>query len=107
MAPPGGASLYVELADRHEEPSIERVLDALKEMNAITDPGDVRFWELRESDYAYVLFDSAHEEATRTIRAWLEGAGVRTCGRYGSWIYSSMEDSLIEGMEAAAWAKSQ
>jgi protoporphyrinogen oxidase len=107
MAPTGGASLYVELTDREGEPPIERILEALKEMNAITDPADVRFWELRDTDYAYVLFDDAHEEATRTIKAWLDEVGVRTCGRYGSWIYSSMEDSLIEGMEAAAWAESQ
>jgi protoporphyrinogen oxidase len=107
MAPTGGASLYVELADREKEPPIDRILEVLKEMSVITDPGDVRFWELRETDYAYVLFDAAHEEATQTIKAWLAEVGVHTCGRYGSWIYSSMEDSLIEGMEAAAWAESQ
>ena len=36
---------------------------------------------------------------------WLRGVGVRACGRYGAWIYNSMEDSIIQGMEAAAWAE--
>jgi hypothetical protein len=33
--------------------------------------------------------------------------GVRSCGRNGALIYNSMEDSIIQGMEAALWAQSK
>jgi protoporphyrinogen oxidase len=104
MAPPGGGSLYVELADRKAEPVVTDVLAALATMGAIASPEDVRFWELHDVEHAYVLFDDVHGEATHKIRTWLEHVGVRSCGRYGAWTYCSMEDAIISGMEAAEWA---
>jgi hypothetical protein len=51
-----------------------------------------------------VLFDERHASATATLLSWLEGLGIRSCGRYGAWIYNSMEDSLLSGLAAAQWA---
>lgn len=105
MAPPGGGALYVELADRSGEPDMPVIIKHLVEMGALAAPDDIAFSELHEVECAYVLFDDACEAATRTIHEWLAEVGVRSCGRYGAWIYNSMEDSIIQGMEAAAWAK--
>jgi protoporphyrinogen oxidase len=107
MAPPEAGSLYVELTDRSGTPDVSGVLQALEHMGAITAVADVTFAEVREIEYAYVIFDDAYEESTRTILEWLEGVGIRSCGRYGAWIYNSMEDSIIQGMEAAIWAQSR
>jgi protoporphyrinogen oxidase len=105
MAPPGGGSLYVELTDREHDPDIPAILQALTKIGAITGPDDVRFADQRDIEYAYVIFDDAYTASTRTIFEWLEGVGIRSCGRYGAWIYNSMEDSIIQGMEAALWAE--
>jgi protoporphyrinogen oxidase len=105
MAPPGCGSLYVELNEREGDPRLPEVLQALVHAGAITAVDDVAFTELREIEYAYVVFDDAYEQCTHTIHQWLHGMGVRSCGRYGSWIYNSMEDSIIQGMEAAIWAR--
>lgn len=105
MAPPGCGALYVELTDRERAPDEPAIVAALAAMGAITSPGDVRFVEQRDIEYAYVVFDDAHAGATATIHAWLATRGIRSCGRYGAWVYSAMEDALLDGMEAAAWAE--
>lgn len=107
MAPPGCASLYVELTDRSSPPRLDDVLGALAQMGAITDPGDVAFTQVRDVPHAYVVFDDAYEAALAEISGWLERVGVRSCGRYGAWIYNSMQDCIVEGMEAAQWAEAR
>ncbi len=107
MAPPGCSSLYVELNERSGPVDVPAVLQALAEIGAIGRVDDVLFTATREIEYAYVVFDDAHAAATRTILEWLEAAGIRSCGRYGAWVYNSMEDSVIAGREAAAWAEGQ
>jgi protoporphyrinogen oxidase len=107
MAPPGGASLYVELTDRTADPDLPSVMDHLVRMGAVTAASDVRFVEQHDVEHAYVLFDAAWESATKAILGWFEGVGVRSCGRYGAWVYNAMEDCIVAGMEAAAWARSR
>ena len=107
MAPRGRASLYVELNER-EGPVDERaVAAALAEIGAVRRVEDIAFMDIREGEYAYVVFDDAYASSTKTIHDWLARVGVRSCGRYGAWIYNSMEDSMIQGLEAAGWAKDQ
>jgi protoporphyrinogen oxidase len=86
---------------------ISEILQALAEIGAITAPADVVRAEVREVEYAYVVFDDSYDESTKGIHQWLESVGVRSCGRYGAWVYNSMEDSIIQGMEAALWADSK
>jgi len=104
MAPPGCSSLYVELSAREGAIDLAAVLQGLVEVGALAAVDDVLFTAVREIEYAYVVFDDAHAAATRTIFAWLEQVGIRSCGRYGAWVYNSMEDSVIQGREAAGWA---
>lgn len=105
MAPPGAGSLYVELDDRDAEPDLPSIAAGLVEIGALARVEDIRFTRRRKVEYAYVMFDEAHAAATARLLAWLEGQGVRSCGRYGAWIYNSMEDSLLSGLAAAQWAE--
>ena len=107
MAPEGCSSLYVELSEREGPLDLPAVVRGLVEIGAIDSAEDVLFTAEREIEYAYVVFDDAHAAATRTIFAWLARVGVHSCGRYGAWVYNSMEDSMIQGREAAAWAEGQ
>ena len=48
---------------------------------------------------------NAHAWSVRaTALAWLEEQGIVCAGRYGAWNYSSMEDALLMGRDAAARA---
>ncbi len=104
MAPKGRGSLYVELEDRDNAPDRAQIAQALVEMGTISRVEDVDFMTLRDIEYAYVVFDDAWKDCRATLLEWLMSKGIHSCGRYGAWVYNSMEDSMIQGMEAAAWA---
>jgi protoporphyrinogen oxidase len=107
MAPPGCSGLYVELAERDAPLDLAEVVRGLVAVGAVASAEDVLFAEERRIEYAYVVFDDAYAAARAEVMAWLARAGVHSCGRYGAWVYNSMEDSLIQGREAAAWAEGQ
>ncbi|UQA61086.1 protoporphyrinogen/coproporphyrinogen oxidase [Polyangium aurulentum] len=107
MAPPGKANLYVELADRAEPNLPEllpRVAEGLVEMGLIDSPRAIRFARVRRIDHAYVVFDHDYFPSLEAIVPFLEANRIVTAGRYGGWNYSSMEDALRFGREAAAKA---
>ncbi len=105
MAPAGRGSFYVELSDRRSglraEDVMPDVADAMIATGAIQSRDDVLFAEMKELKYAYVVFDDHYFEAVGTITRWLEQHGIYPRGRYGSWIYNSMEDSLMAGRDTA------
>lgn len=104
MAPAGGASLYVELADRQavDETQIRNAVAGLTEAGALASPDDVLFAEPRFIEYAYVVFDAHYYEATAAIFRYLEDHAIFPRGRYGAWTYNAMEDCVLAGREVAA-----
>jgi protoporphyrinogen oxidase len=107
MAPSGRSSLYVELALR-ERPNLDQLLpgvfSGLTEMGVIERRSDVAFVRLRHLEHAYVIYDRHHSSALRVIEAFFGSLGIVSTGRYGGWNYSSMEDALDFGEDAARWA---
>jgi protoporphyrinogen oxidase len=105
MAPPGGGSLYVELAERGPLPPkgrlLQQVARGLRAAGVIERPDDVLFADLREIEHAYVIFDHHYYAATHLLREWLEERDVFPRGRYGYWTYNSMEDCILAGRDVA------
>jgi protoporphyrinogen oxidase len=105
MAPPGNGSFYVELSDRGAMPKVSDILpgvaQAMVAAGAITSADDVLFAELKELKYAYVVFDDHYYGAVEKLTQYLERHEVYPRGRYGSWIYNAMEDSILAGREVA------
>jgi protoporphyrinogen oxidase len=104
MAPPGCASICVEMADRGPitDQVVRDTTAALVEAGALGAAGDVVFAEPKQIEYAYVVFDQHYYRATRTIFAFLEAQGIHPRGRYGAWTYNAMEDCVLAGREVAA-----
>jgi protoporphyrinogen oxidase len=104
MAPPGCASICVEMSDRGpvSDATIGDVAAALTAAGALTSPTDVVFAERKEIQYAYVVFDDNYYPATRAIFSFLEANGIYPRGRYGAWTYNAMEDCVLAGREVAA-----
>jgi protoporphyrinogen oxidase len=104
MAPAGGSSLYVELADRAPvtDASVRDALTGLAEAGAIANMEDVVFAEPKHIEYAYVVFDHHYYAATTSIFRFLEANDIYPRGRYGSWTYNAMEDCVLAGREIAA-----
>jgi protoporphyrinogen oxidase len=105
MAPPGCGSLYVELSDRGPLPSVEKLLpevaQALCAAGVLARPDDILFADLREIEYAYVVFDHNYYDALAKLIPFLESHAIFPRGRYGSWTYNSMEDCLLLGRQVA------
>jgi protoporphyrinogen oxidase len=107
MAPSGKSNLYVELADRNEphlESLLPRVANGLLDMGLIDSPQQIRFARVRRIDHAYVIFDHAYFSSLEVVLPYLEKNRIVTTGRYGGWNYSSMEDALRFGRDAAGRA---
>jgi protoporphyrinogen oxidase len=104
MAPPGKACFYVELADRREPDMSTLVPDvarAMVEMGLVGGEADVEVAKLRKIDWAYVVFDHHYFASLEAITPFLEANAIVSAGRYGGWNYSSMEDALMFGRDAA------
>lgn len=108
MAPPGKAGLYVELSSR-EPPQLDSLLPAvaraLIEMKIIGRSEDIAFARVRLMEHAYVVFDRFYYSALEKVKDFLREQNIISCGRYGGWDYSCMEDALLAGREAARRAK--
>ena len=108
MAPPGKANLYIELSSR-QKPDMNTLLpqvkQALVEMQFIKRQEDVLFADLQLIDHAYVVYDHNYVGAVAAITPFLEQERIVSAGRYGGWNYSSMEDALLFGRDAARKAR--
>jgi protoporphyrinogen oxidase len=105
MAPPGRGSLYVELSDRGAMPKVDDIMpdvaQALAAAGAINSADDVLFAEIKELKYAYVVFDDNYYSCVEKLITYFESNQVFPRGRYGSWIYNAMEDSILAGRDVA------
>lgn len=107
MAPKGKACMYIELTDRRE-PDMAQLLPSvaasLTEMGFIENPRQVLFAKKRTIDHAYVIYDHAYYASVDTVQSFLKDRDILSTGRYGGWNYSSMEDALLFGRDAARLA---
>ncbi len=104
LAPPGCRSYQVEMAAPGPIPAAEAeaaALEALRALRFLRSPEEVLFAETHAIPYAYAIHDQDYGEARRLVRGWLEARGLFTAGRGGAWEYSSMEDALLSGRDAA------
>ncbi len=108
MCPPGHAALYVEVGVPHGalgEVDIHRdleprVLAALSELGWV-DPGTITAKVVHVIPCAYVHHTPERERVLPRILEKLHACDVYPIGRYGQWDYTSMEDSIYSGIEAA------
>jgi protoporphyrinogen oxidase len=104
LAPPGCRSFYVEMSGAGPVPAAEAEAAArlaLLELGMIHSESDVLFAEVRAIPRAYVIHDRAYGPARDEVRGWLAARDVLVAGRSGNWEYSSMEDAILGGREAA------
>jgi protoporphyrinogen oxidase len=106
LAPPGHQSFYVEYGNRGGD--LDRkwaeaeAVKGLVRCGMLASEKDVLFAVSRDIPNAYVLYDRDYGPAREKILQFLSAGGIETAGRYGRWEYSSMEDAIIAGRDAAA-----
>jgi len=105
LAPPGKSSLYVELANdsiASKDDIISSLTEFLIETGSIQSAKQVLFTAFREHPWGYVIFDDNCANARQEIIDFYADKGVLSIGRYGGWTYNSMEDAIIDGINAAS-----
>ncbi len=104
LAPAGKSSLYVEVANNVVVSDADvkvAVRQFLTERGWLDSPDQVEVEEVRHIRYGYVVFDEHYFPAKEAILPYLKAQGVHSLGRYGAWVYSSMEDALMDGFNYA------
>lgn len=104
LSPPGTSSFYVEYSHHGELSRAFCEKQALVDLlgsRMIHQTDDVLFAKAIEIPHAYVLYDDAYGPAKTEIMNFLGSVGIETAGRYGQWEYSSMEDAILAGRQAA------
>ncbi len=106
MAPEGTSSICAEIAYRgglglSERELIDRTLADLRKTGLLKSDDRVVTTRAVHFPVAYVLYDHLRDSSLKTIMEFLRAHGILSTGRYGAWEYSSMEDAVLEGKQAA------
>lgn len=105
LAPPGCRSLYVEVSHPRGAPvpaTDEEVLQALRRVGLAAENEEPAVMARTTLDCAYVIMDRGYGAARARLLAWLESERILSVGRYGAWVYDSMEGAIQQGQRAAA-----
>jgi protoporphyrinogen oxidase len=106
VAPPGASSVTAEVAFSAARPldraaTVRQVKADLERIGILRRGDRIGVEAVFEIPCAYVLYDHARRGAVDSIQAYLKSRGILSVGRYGAWEYSSMEDAITGGREAA------
>lgn len=102
-------SMYIEIGYNKDEKitkeEIEKQLDLtlknLKESGIIDESMKLVDHETIIMDPAYVHIETETTKKIDALKEEFKEKGVYTIGRYGAWIYNSMEDSMVKAKELA------
>lgn len=106
VVPRGCASLYVERSllpgetfDAGEV--FESAIDGLKKAGILWNGDRIIYRRLSVLDPAYVIYDRFRARHLPGLIERLRDLDIHTAGRFGAWEYSSMEDAIRAGADAA------
>jgi len=105
LAPDKMSSLYIEVAYSKDKPIdkiniVSRIKEDLKKAGILKESDRISCQHINDIKYAYPIYDSDYTMARKGIFKYLMQRNVVPCGRYGSWRYMSMEDSILGGRDA-------
>ncbi len=102
-------SMYIEIGyNKHNaiteeeiEKQLKLTLKGLKDIGIIDDDVKLKEYVSIVMDPAYVHITKESNELLDKVKEDLKNKNVYTIGRYGAWIYNSMEDSMLKAKELA------
>jgi len=106
LVPQGKTSVYAEVSYRDRYPGrkeslVRDVIAGMRRMGFPISESNVEVAKVMDMRYAYVIYDSNRKRSLEVISEFLEANSIRTAGRFGSWSYLAMEDSIREGIRAS------
>lgn len=106
MAPKGASALSVEVSCLPANPpslekTKEQTLTALRSCGILKKDDKIVAEKTFFIKHAYVIYDRFRSERLPHIIQFLRSKQIYTLGRYGKWEYSTMEEAILQGKEAA------
>lgn len=107
LSPAGKHSLYIEASYSKSRPidksgTLKSIIKDLNTVGILGKSDKVCCRHVNDIQYGYPIYDKNHSSARNLIEDYCLKNNVYLAGRYGSWRYMSMEDSLLDGKRVAA-----
>lgn len=103
LAPENHSSLWVEVSYRENKPDrsiVDAVVKNLEQVGLL-DKESIEHISQADIPYAYPIYYKGCENIVQEIRDFLKEHNITLAGRFGSWKYSYMEESILEGKKVA------
>ncbi len=105
-APANAASLYLEISylpgtEHDRQALLDDALQGLTRCGMLEGGDRAVVKSVVDIPCAYVIYDDFRKKHVPSIMKFLKNNGIWSIGRYGSWNYMSMEDTILEGKAAA------
>ena len=106
LAPLGRVSLYAEFAyPMHHMPNQERLIGLIKrdlKRSGLVVSVDSCVQDINNIRYGYPIYDHNYQRSVKGLTDYLRSKHIFPCGRYGSWRYLSMSDTVLDGQKVAS-----
>jgi protoporphyrinogen oxidase len=103
LAPENHSSIWVEISYRKSKPEdsiVDAVVSNLEQVGLLKKESIEHVSSL-DIPYAYPIHDINREDIVKQIEDFLKKHNIILAGRFGSWKYSYMEESILEGKKVA------
>ena len=102
-------SMYIEIGYNKDDSisqdeidkQLELTLNNLNKIGIISDDMKLESYSTIVMDPAYVHINTDTNKILDVVKSELNSNDIYTIGRYGAWIYNSMEDSMLKAKELA------
>jgi UDP-galactopyranose mutase len=110
VAPVEKSSLYVEVSYSKGAPIDKstiamRIKEDLKKTGILSGDKNIRVEDVNDIHYGYPIYDREYKPAREKAIKFLSRHNIIPCGRYGSWRYMSIEDSILDGRDVLRYVE--
>lgn len=103
LAPPNSSIIAVEISEpdlRRQEALEAASREQLLQLGLIRSLADIEHCERYSFEHAYPVDDLNRAGCVARLLEFFQSQGVWSVGRFGSWKYSSLDDSIVEATRA-------
>ncbi len=103
LAPENNSSIWIEISYRKNKPDksiVDVIIKNLEQIGLLKKEAIEHISKLN-IPYAYPIYDKNRENIIKEIQSFLKKHNIILAGRFGSWKYSYMEESILEGKKVS------
>ena len=96
-----GYNMNDVITDNEINKQLKLTLENLNKLGIINNDIELESYSTIVMDPAYVHINADTNKLLDEVKKQLKEKNIYTIGRYGAWIYNSMEDSMLKAKELA------